>query len=62
MDEFEMFGNPITGYTTEYYCRLIEEKLTKLNEARPFYLDITNGHNTNNQPSKKNLYKRMQNK
>lgn len=40
----------------------MEETLTKLNEAKPFYLDIANGHNTNKQTSKKNLYTRMHNK
>jgi hypothetical protein len=57
----EMFGNPITGYTTEYYSKLIE-KMSQGENSPAYHKMDNNKHSTNNQQNKRNLYTRMQDK
>ncbi len=60
----EMFGNRITGYTSEYYSMLFEKQSMETIEKKYLFLikkeDIKNIKKNKN--SEDNLYKRMQKK
>jgi hypothetical protein len=56
----EMFGNPITGYTTEFYSMMIESQVK--GESGKKYVLLIKKEDLTEKNTKNNLYKRMQNK